>query len=202
MAERSDGCSRETLLASCTRKKRLQRKMTRDYKCTGVQENIGMFSKLQSYRNSLIQPSLFQRPVRPMFIKLSYSYDDRKLFCELASTCQLAESGFYEERKSAFRLQLHGAIYHPDSFVLMLRHCVNLKAIGYESTSLNRIAADKSHGVIVTLRNVVTSNFVVQLLHLLRAKGLYFFSSSPKSKENTEEFKKYLMNVSNKFSEF
>ena len=40
------------------------------------------------------------------------------------------------------RLQLHGAIYRPDSFVLMLRHCVNLKAIRYESMSLNRIAAD------------------------------------------------------------
>ena len=47
------------------------------------------------------------------------------------------------------RLQLHGAIYRPDSFVLMLRHCVNLKAIGHESTSLNRIATDKSHCVIV-----------------------------------------------------
>ena len=46
------------------------------------------------------------------------------------------------------RLQLHGAIYRPDSFVLMLCHCVNLKAIRYESTSLNRIAADKSHCVI------------------------------------------------------
>ena len=46
------------------------------------------------------------------------------------------------------RLQLHGAIYRPDSFVFMLRHCVNLKAIRYESTSLNRIAADKSHSVI------------------------------------------------------
>ena len=49
------------------------------------------------------------------------------------------------------RLQLHSAIYRPDSFVLMLRHCVNLNAIGYESTSLNRIAADKSHCVIVAL---------------------------------------------------
>ena len=46
-------------------------------------------------------------------------------------------------------LQLHGAIYRPDSFVLMPRHCVNLKAIRYESTNLNRIAADKSHRVIV-----------------------------------------------------
>ena len=47
------------------------------------------------------------------------------------------------------RLQLHGAIYRPDSFVLMLRYCVNLKAIRYESTSLKGIIADKSHRVIV-----------------------------------------------------
>ena len=47
------------------------------------------------------------------------------------------------------RLQLHGVIYRPDSFVLMSRHCVNLKAIRYESTSLNRITADKSDRVIV-----------------------------------------------------
>ena len=46
-------------------------------------------------------------------------------------------------------LQLHGAIYRPDSFVMMLRYCANLKAIRYESTSLNRIVADKSHRVIV-----------------------------------------------------
>ena len=43
MAERSDGCSGEILLAYCTRKKRLQRKMTEDYYWKGVQENIGMF---------------------------------------------------------------------------------------------------------------------------------------------------------------
>ena len=47
------------------------------------------------------------------------------------------------------RLQLHGAIYRSDSFVLMPRYCANLKAIRYESTSLNRIVADKSHRVIV-----------------------------------------------------
>ena len=50
---------------------------------------------------------------------------------------------------ASLRLQLHGAIYRPDSFVLMLRYCANLKAIRYESTSLNRIVADKSHSVIV-----------------------------------------------------
>ena len=33
----------------------------------------------------------------------------------------------------------------------MLRSCANLKAIRYESTSLNRIVADKSHRVIVAL---------------------------------------------------
>ena len=47
------------------------------------------------------------------------------------------------------RLLLHGAIYRPDSFVLMLRYCANLKAIRYESTSLNRIVADKSRRIIV-----------------------------------------------------
>ena len=47
------------------------------------------------------------------------------------------------------RLQLHGAIYRPDSFLFMPHYCANLKAIGYESTSLNRIVADKLHCVIV-----------------------------------------------------
>ena len=51
------------------------------------------------------------------------------------------------------KLQLHGTIYRPDSFVLMLCYCVNLKAIRYESMSLNRIVADKSHRVIVALHN-------------------------------------------------
>ena len=54
MAEQSDGCSGETLLAPCTRKKRLQRKMTEYYHWISVQENIGMFSKSWSDRNSLI----------------------------------------------------------------------------------------------------------------------------------------------------
>ena len=87
MAERSDGCSGETLLSPCTRKKRLQRKMTEDYYWISVQENIGMFSKSYSDLNSLIYLPLFERRTRPMIIKLSYSCDDRKLFCELASTC-------------------------------------------------------------------------------------------------------------------
>ena len=60
--------------------------------------------------------------------------------------------------ETRLRLQLHNAIYRPDSFVLMLSYCANLKAIRYESTSLNRILADKSHRVIVALREIFTSN--------------------------------------------
>ena len=45
---------------------------------------------------------------------------------------------------SWIKLQLHRAIYRPDSFVLMLRYSANLKAIRSESTSLKRIVADKS----------------------------------------------------------
>ena len=51
--------------------------------------------------------------------------------------------------KVFIRLQLRVAIYRSDSFVLMLRYCANLKAMRYESTSLNRIAADKLYRVIV-----------------------------------------------------
>ena len=54
-----------------------------------------------------------------------------------------------QKQKQDVRLQLHGAIYRPDSLVLMLHYCANLKAIRYESTSLNKIVADKSHRVIV-----------------------------------------------------
>ena len=57
------------------------------------------------------------------------------------------------ETNKCVRLQLHCAIYRPDSFVLMSRHCANLKAIRYESTSLNRIVADKSYRVIVAFAN-------------------------------------------------
>ena len=64
-------------------------------------------------------------------------------------------SGSQETR---FRLQLHGAIYRPDSFVLTLRYCTNLKAIRYESTNLNRIVADKSHRVIVALGGYPTDD--------------------------------------------
>ena len=73
--------------------------------------------------------------------------------------------------RSSLRLQLHGAIYRPDSFVLMLRYCVNLKAIRYESTSLKRIVADKLHRVIVALNlhgdASGRSKLIVQTLRLM-----------------------------------
>ena len=68
-----------------------------------------------------------------------------RLFCRKRGNEQTPLLSIFE----AVRLQLHGAIYRPDSFVLMLRYCANLKAIRYESTTLNGIVADKSHRVIV-----------------------------------------------------
>ena len=81
-----------------------------------------------------------QGQVNSLALDIIHSLIERKFECDrllsaAASVC--------------LRLQLHGAIYRPDSFVLMPRYCVNLKAIRYESTSLNRIVADKSHRVIV-----------------------------------------------------
>ena len=66
-------------------------------------------------------------------------------------TVNFTERNKLEEHSVPLRLQLHGAIHRPDSFVLILRYCANLKAISYESTTLNRIVADKSHRVIVAL---------------------------------------------------
>ena len=61
---------------------------------------------------------------------------------------------FYQD---IIRLQLHCAIYRPDSFALMLRYCVNLKAIRYESTSFNIIVTDKWHRVIAAKEGLIIS---------------------------------------------
>ena len=45
MTERLDDWSGETLLAPCARKKKLQRKTTKNYCWIDVQKNIGMFSR-------------------------------------------------------------------------------------------------------------------------------------------------------------
>ena len=78
------------------------------------------------------------------------------------------------EPKTSLRLQLHGAIYRYDSFVLTLRYSANLKAIRYESTRLNRIVADKSHSVIVALivrePNTFSKNIQVCRFSVLNAR--------------------------------
>ena len=76
----------EILPAPCSRKMRLQRKITEDSYWTGAEENVGMFSKSRNDRNSFIYLSLFQRQVRPTINKLSYLRDNWKLFCEVLST--------------------------------------------------------------------------------------------------------------------
>ena len=49
---------------------------------------------------------------------------------------------FYTATAKSRKFQNTRCDLSPDSFVLVLRYCANLKAIRYESTSLNRIAAD------------------------------------------------------------
>ena len=72
-----------------------------------------------------------------------------KIFAVMPENFKILFEALSQACSAILRLQLHGAIYCPDFVVLMLRYCVNLKAIRYESTSLNRIVADKSHRVIV-----------------------------------------------------
>ena len=44
---------------------------------------------------------------------------------------------------------LEGAICLADSFEFTIYHCTRMKPFRHERASLNRVAADKSHGVIV-----------------------------------------------------
>ena len=106
---------------------------------------------------------------QPYFFKRNQSSDNRSHgFGAKFLFTKLSASDFSYERKSALRLQLHSAIYRPDSFLLMLRYCENLKAIRYESMSLNRIVADKSHRVIVTLKRygkTIANSFATHSTH-------------------------------------
>ena len=88
------------------------------------------------------------------------------------------------------RLQLHGAIYRPDSFVLMLRYCANLKAIRYESATLIRIVANKSHHVIVALNEVAfkvssqSRKFEFNVFSIIHLNGHNFSFTGPISRKN------------------
>ena len=48
------------------------------------------------------------------------------------------------------KLGLHNAICLIGSLVFTSGHCVNFKAMRYESTSFNRIVGNKSHRVVLT----------------------------------------------------
>ena len=66
---------------------------------------------------------------------LTSNQNDPSLSCyqmSKISSFVLGEQLFYKGGR--FRRQLHSAIYHPDSFIMMLPYCANLKAIRYEST--------------------------------------------------------------------
>ena len=68
--------------------------------------------------------------------------------------CQSLVNGFYTVRqwlKLQLRLVLHGAICLADSFEVTIYHCTGLTTFRHEWATLNRIAADKSHSVIVFL---------------------------------------------------
>ena len=86
------------------------------------------------------------------------------------------------------RLRLHGTIYRPDSFVLMLRYCANLKVIRYESTSLKGIVADKSHRVIVALSNYPWTRLSVRIIGAIKRQffshGNVCFDNSKLSQES------------------
>ena len=69
-----------------------------------------------------------------------------QLYCPIEILKQLTTIEI--TKVGSVRLQLHDAIYCPNSFVLMLRYCVNLKAIRHKSITFNRIVADKLHHVI------------------------------------------------------
>ena len=57
------------------------------------------------------------------------------------------------------KLRLHDAICVNDSFVFMQDHCLNLKAIRYESTNFNRDVADRFHRVILASTDLHTIRF-------------------------------------------
>ena len=60
-----------------------------------------------------------------------------------------------DEKPHRIELGLLDAICLSDSFVFMLGHFVNFKAMTYDSTSFNRIVDDKSHRIKLALRDAI-----------------------------------------------
>ena len=70
------------------------------------------------------------------------------LVCNRFQSQTMAQN--YRPGKS-YRVKLGLPICLTDSFVFTLGHCQKLKAMRYESASLNRILADKSHRITLAL---------------------------------------------------
>ena len=116
MTEQSDGCSGETLLAPCTRKKMLQSRraiVVVWFSCLCLKDQLGL---------------------------CSLRWDDGELFCELASTI-----GFCKKRKSAFSLWLHYTINWLRFYSNLLIHFWTL-SISYSDISwIQKNRPFKSH---------------------------------------------------------
>ena len=74
---------------------------------------------------------------------------------------------------------LHDTIL-TNSSVFRLGHCVNFKAMGYESTRFSTIVADKSHHVTLALGDMIclADSFVLTLGHFVNFKAMRYNSKS------------------------
>ena len=70
---------------------------------------------------------------------------------------------------NSVRLQLHGALYRPDSFVMMLRYCSKLKAIRYELNSVRL----QLHGALYR-----PDSFVMMLRYCSKLKAIRYESTN------------------------
>ena len=102
MAEQSDGCHGETLLALCARKKTLQRKMTKDYHWIGGEENNGMFSK--SLNDFILSYLIIYLSLKDKLGLYSMNCHNHAMTVNCSASLRvLAASGFCDDRKSALR---------------------------------------------------------------------------------------------------
>ena len=95
------------------------------------------YQKQKWFINSNILETLTDSPKSPPSLK----FLEQRVH-QLGGGIHLPSNNIVRSKKlwsGGVKLRLHSAIYRTDYFVLMLRHCANLNAIGYEPTSLNRI---------------------------------------------------------------
>ena len=90
---------------------------------------------------------------QPYFFKRNQSSDNRSHgFGAKFLLKKLSASDFSYERKSAFKLQLHDAIYRLRFYSNSLIHILSLSNLHNNVASLQKNQGDKSHCVIVALQ--------------------------------------------------